>query len=116
MSSAVGVLYSATIESGTSSNVSYQKKRSKSFRESRRISTIRLKPLSESLQQCQMRLRSSMQDRKLSTATSPITDRITMPPRKLFISMEEYSATLLHELTHYADFRIMPRIFAWTFF
>ena len=29
-----------------------------------------------------------------------ITDRITMPPRKLFISPEEYSATLLHELTH----------------
>ncbi len=31
---------------------------------------------------------------------SNITDRITMPPRKLFISPEEYSATLLHELTH----------------
>ncbi len=31
---------------------------------------------------------------------SSITDRITMPPGKLFISPEEYSATLLHELTH----------------
>jgi antirestriction protein ArdC len=29
-----------------------------------------------------------------------ITDRITMPPRNLFISPEEYSATLLHELIH----------------
>jgi antirestriction protein ArdC len=40
---------------------------------------------------------------------SSITDRVTMPPRNLFVSAEEYSATLLHELTHYADFRIMPR-------
>jgi antirestriction protein ArdC len=38
-----------------------------------------------------------------------ITDRVTMPSRHLFISSEEYSATLLHELTHYAYFRIMPR-------
>jgi antirestriction protein ArdC len=32
-----------------------------------------------------------------------------MPPRSLFVSAEEYSATLLHELAHYADFRIMLR-------
>lgn len=31
---------------------------------------------------------------------SSITDRVTMPPRNLFISAEEYSATLLHELVH----------------
>src|SRR5580704_10666040 len=31
---------------------------------------------------------------------SSMTDRVTMPPRNLFISAEEYSATLLHELTH----------------
>jgi antirestriction protein ArdC len=31
---------------------------------------------------------------------SIITDRVTMPPRNLFISAEEYGATLLHELTH----------------
>jgi antirestriction protein ArdC len=31
---------------------------------------------------------------------SSVTDRVTMPPRNLFISSEEYSATLLHELTH----------------
>jgi antirestriction protein ArdC len=37
-----------------------------------------------------------------------MTDGVTMPPRNLFVSAEEYSATLLHELTHYADFRIMP--------
>ncbi len=29
-----------------------------------------------------------------------MTDRVTMPPRNLFVSAEEYSATLLHELTH----------------
>jgi antirestriction protein ArdC len=40
---------------------------------------------------------------------SPMRDRVTMPPTELFTSSEEYYATLLHELTHYADFRIMPR-------
>ena len=40
---------------------------------------------------------------------SPITDRITLPPRELFASAEEYYATALHETVHYADFRIMPR-------
>jgi antirestriction protein ArdC len=37
---------------------------------------------------------------------SSTTDRVTMPPRNLFVSAEEYSATLLHELTHYADIGI----------
>jgi antirestriction protein ArdC len=31
---------------------------------------------------------------------SPITDRITLPPRKLFASAEEYYATALHETVH----------------
>jgi len=31
---------------------------------------------------------------------SSMTDRVTMPPRNLFVSAEEYSATLLHEMTH----------------
>jgi len=31
---------------------------------------------------------------------SSITDHVTMPPRNLFISAEEYAATLLHEITH----------------
>ncbi len=31
---------------------------------------------------------------------SSVIDRVTMPPRDLFISAEEYGATLLHELTH----------------
>lgn len=31
---------------------------------------------------------------------SSTADRITMQPRNLFVSAEEYSATLLHELTH----------------
>jgi antirestriction protein ArdC len=31
---------------------------------------------------------------------SSMTDRVTMPARNLFVSAEEYSATLLHELTH----------------
>jgi antirestriction protein ArdC len=30
-------------------------------------------------------------------------------PRNLFVSAEEYGSTVLHELTHYADSRIMPR-------
>lgn len=35
---------------------------------------------------------------------SAITDRITVPPRELFISAEEESATTLHEASHYAEF------------
>jgi antirestriction protein ArdC len=31
---------------------------------------------------------------------SPITDRITLPPRELFASAEEYYATALHEAVH----------------
>ena len=31
---------------------------------------------------------------------SPITDRITLPPRELFISAEEEAATKLHEILH----------------
>jgi antirestriction protein ArdC len=33
---------------------------------------------------------------------SPITDRITLPPRKLFISAEEEACTTLHECSHAA--------------
>jgi antirestriction protein ArdC len=33
---------------------------------------------------------------------SPITDRITLPPRELFISAEEHFATLAHEMAHAA--------------
>jgi antirestriction protein ArdC len=40
---------------------------------------------------------------------STTADPITMPPRNLFVSAEEYGSTVLHELTHYADSRIMPR-------
>ena len=36
---------------------------------------------------------------------SSITDRITLPPRDLFISAAEHFATLAHELSHYAAFR-----------
>jgi len=38
---------------------------------------------------------------------SSTADRITMPPRNLFISAEEYGSTICHEAIHYADFRIM---------
>jgi antirestriction protein ArdC len=31
---------------------------------------------------------------------SPTTDKITLPPRELFVSPEEYYATTLHELVH----------------
>jgi len=31
---------------------------------------------------------------------SSVNDRITMPPRNLFVSPEEYGSTILHELTH----------------
>ena len=37
---------------------------------------------------------------------SSITDRITLPPRSLFESVEEFYATLDHELVHYADIGI----------
>ena len=39
---------------------------------------------------------------------SSLTDRITLPPREVFTSAEEFYATALHEAVHYADFRIMP--------
>ncbi len=39
---------------------------------------------------------------------SSVTDRITLPPRELFISTEEQVATTYHEMSHYADLRIMP--------
>ncbi len=42
---------------------------------------------------------------------SSTTDRITLPPRELFTSAEEFYATALHETVHYADFRIMPSFF-----
>jgi antirestriction protein ArdC len=45
----------------------------------------------------------------------PRTDNIHMPPRDVCIgtatssAAEAYYSTKLHELTHYAEFRIMPR-------
>jgi antirestriction protein ArdC len=42
---------------------------------------------------------------------SRINDTVTVPPRNLFVSAEEYGSTILHELTHYAEFRIMRRYF-----
>ena len=44
---------------------------------------------------------------------SSVTDRITLPPRELFISAEEQMATTYHEVSHYADFWIMPRFLCW---
>jgi antirestriction protein ArdC len=41
---------------------------------------------------------------------SVASDRITIPPRSLFESVEEFYGTLDHEIIHYADFRIMPRL------
>ncbi len=40
---------------------------------------------------------------------SPSADRVTLPRPELFTSVEEYYASAYHELTHYADFPIMPR-------
>ncbi|MEZ5844051.1 MAG: zincin-like metallopeptidase domain-containing protein [Hyphomicrobiaceae bacterium] len=46
---------------------------------------------------------------------APSTDHIQMPDEALFCGTdtmdrdESYFAVLLHELTHYADIRIMPR-------
>jgi hypothetical protein len=38
---------------------------------------------------------------------SSITDRVTLPPRELFTSAEEFYATALHETIHYADIGII---------
>jgi len=40
---------------------------------------------------------------------APAYDSIGMPPAAAFRTPEGYAATLLHELSHNADFRIMPR-------
>ena len=40
---------------------------------------------------------------------SPMTDRITLPPRESFLGAAELYATAFHEICHYADCRIMPR-------
>jgi antirestriction protein ArdC len=37
------------------------------------------------------------------------SDHVQLPPFESFRDSESYYATLLHELTHYAAFRIMPR-------
>jgi antirestriction protein ArdC len=38
----------------------------------------------------------------------PLTDTVHMPVQTRFASVEEYYSTLFHELSHNADFRIMP--------
>jgi antirestriction protein ArdC len=58
---------------------------------------IPLKRLSKSSPQCPTRHRLST---GLKGFYSPITDRITLPPRQLFASAEEYYATALHETVH----------------
>ena len=40
---------------------------------------------------------------------APRLDSINMPKPEIFHSVAEYYATLFHEMTHYADFRIMLR-------
>ena len=40
---------------------------------------------------------------------APARDAIQLPPFEAFKDRESYYATALHELTHNADFRIMPR-------
>ena len=65
--------------------------------------------------QCRTRPRFSTQDRRLSTAR--MTDRVTMPPRKS-VRIERrriLAPRFCTRLTHYADFRIMPRIPALSF-
>jgi antirestriction protein ArdC len=37
------------------------------------------------------------------------SDAVVMPRREAFDSPEFYYSVVFHELTHYADFRIMPR-------
>jgi hypothetical protein len=43
----------------------------------------------------------------------PSTDTITMPPFTSFVTADDFAATLLHELTHYAVSRIMPHDRVW---
>ena len=69
----------------------FRKQCSISCRRSRRISTIPSKPPSGSSPECPTRPRFSGPDRRRFTAR--ITDRITLPPRELFISAEEEMAT-----------------------
>ena len=40
---------------------------------------------------------------------SPVTDHIQIPPRHAFHSESGWNSTILHELSHNAAFRIMPR-------
>ena len=40
---------------------------------------------------------------------SPMLDFVKMPEKHMFNTPEEYYCTLLHELSHYAELRIMPR-------
>jgi antirestriction protein ArdC len=40
---------------------------------------------------------------------SPATDHIQMPPKAAFATALGYCGVLIHEMSHNADFRIMPR-------
>jgi antirestriction protein ArdC len=44
---------------------------------------------------------------------SHATDAVQLPPFESFRDADSYYATLAHELTHYADSRIMPRFSCW---
>ena len=68
---------------------------STSCRRSRRTSTIQSKRQNRSSRQCPIRRKSRAGTKAFYT---PITDRVTLPPRELFMSAEEYYATALHAL------------------
>jgi carbohydrate phosphorylase len=46
---------------------------------------------------------------------SVLMDRVTLPPRELFLSVEEEACTSLHELSHLCRFLIMPPSFVFSF-
>ena len=89
---------SDTIGFGISNNANFRKPSSTSCRRSKRTSTIRSKRPNGSSPT--MPNPPEIQHAGSKAFYSPITDRITLPPRELFASAEEYYATALHETVH----------------
>jgi len=86
------------IACSTSNNANCRKRSSTSCRKLKRISTIRSKRPNGSI--AGMPNPPEIQYAGSKAFYSSVTDRITLPPRELFISAEEQIATTYHEVSH----------------
>ena len=93
-----GVSSLDTIGSSILSSASFRKQSSTSCRRSRRIEHDPIEAAERII--AGMPNPPEIQYAGSKAFYSPITDRITLPPRELFVSAEEHFATLAHEAAH----------------